>query len=78
MCMPKPPKPPKPPAIPPPPSLREEKLVAQQDDLRRRQAQSMGRSGTILTAPLGDPNAGGSTSSPSLGAGAGNAGTRIG
>lgn len=60
---------PKPPPVPAPPSPREEKLVASQDDMRRRQAMAMGRTGTILTAPMGDPNAGANTSAPQLGNG---------
>jgi hypothetical protein len=37
--------------------------------MRRRQAMAMGRTGTILTAPMGDPNAGANTSAPQLGNG---------
>lgn len=49
---------PKPPPVPTPPSPREEGLVAQQDELRRRQRTAMSRSGTVLTSPMGDSAAG--------------------
>ena len=61
----------KPPPVPQPPSPREEGLVAQQDELRRRQRAQMGRSGTVLTAPMGDATAGNWVGAPKVGGGSG-------
>lgn len=66
--------------LPQTPSAREAGLVGQQDELRRRMAAGLGRAGTIMSSPLGDPGAGGSAKAP-VATGAptsANAGTRIG
>ena len=63
------PAPPKPPPMPIPPNPREEGLVAQQDEIRRRRAANMTRTGTVLTTPMGDAGAGGSVSRASAGGG---------
>jgi len=77
MCFPSAPKVPT--SIPSPPSAREAGLVNQQDELRRRMAAGLGRAGTIMSSPLGDPGAGRASKAPvATGApNSANAGTRI-
>jgi hypothetical protein len=72
------PKPPKPPPIPSPPSARDEGLMAQQDELRRKAATQMSASGTVMTSPMGDPGVGQQVKLPSLGGQSSTMGTRIG
>ncbi len=63
------PKPPDPPPIPVQPSPREEGLVAQQEEIRRRRGADMSRQATVLTTPLGDPGAGQSVGRAGIGSG---------
>ena len=67
MCFSSPAAPPPPPAIPVPPSARDEGLRAQQDELRRKRAEGVGKQATILTSPLGDAGFGQNISRPQAG-----------
>ena len=61
------PKPPAPPPLPTPPSARDEGLRAQQDEVRRKRAEGVGKQATILTSPLGDAGFGQSITQPRVG-----------